>query len=153
MWRSQRFQMPQVAWAFISQQHGLVGNPRLLIAVHPVEVDASRGSRSLHQRGGSSPIRQVPDPRPSAVVHADAICKRWKNQSSGVCDQNRARFVEKLLTRKAPSHTATQLWNKICHEFGHAVGFGHGTSGRSCMDGGGNGTISWYEIQKVNGRY
>jgi len=89
----------------------------------------------------------------NAAVAADTICRRWRNQSSRICDQNRVRFVEKLLTREAPSHTATQLWNTICHEFGHAVGFGHGTSVRSCMDGGNNGIISWYEIQRVNGRF
>ena len=87
----------------------------------------------------------------SAAVIGDTICKRWK--STKVCDQNRVRFAERLLVRKSPTYTTTQKYQVVCHEFGHAVGFGHGTTGRSCMDGGGNGKISWYEIQKVNGRY
>ncbi len=45
-------------------------------------------------------------------------------------------------------------WNVFCHEVGHTVGFRDGgTAGTSCMDGGDNGILGQYEIDKINLRY
>lgn len=43
---------------------------------------------------------------------------------------------------------------RVCHEFGHTVGFDDGgLTDLSCMDGGGWSGLSSYEINKINGKY
>lgn len=43
--------------------------------------------------------------------------------------------------------------NLVCHELGHSFGFGHGTAGASCMTGGDNNMLAWWEVQTINSKY
>ena len=56
------------------------------------------------------------------------------------------------------SLTATDLSvllqnNLVCHELGHSIGFGHGTSKTSCMTEGENNKLDVWEIAAINSRY
>ncbi len=73
-----------------------------------------------------------------------------KTSGSTKCD----RWVMKLLETMETTHSWAVKWNVACHEIGHTVGFDDGgTAGFSCMDGGNNGILASYEINKINGRY
>ena len=43
--------------------------------------------------------------------------------------------------------------NIVCHEIGHSIGFGHGTSATSCMSGGDNNQLNAIEIGLINNYY
>ncbi len=43
--------------------------------------------------------------------------------------------------------------NLVCHEIRHSIGFGHGTSGTSCMSGGENNQLNTIEVGLINGHY
>ncbi len=43
--------------------------------------------------------------------------------------------------------------NLVCHELGHSVGFGHGTTRDSCMSGGDNNRLNANEIRSINYQY
>ncbi len=86
-------------------------------------------------------------------VGGDTVCRAWRDRAAKICDRNRVRFSEDYLRRTPGSFATQQKRNVACHEAGHAVGFGHGDTARSCMDGGGNARISWYERSLVNARY
>ena len=43
--------------------------------------------------------------------------------------------------------------NLVCHELGHSIGFGHGTTRDSCMTGGDNNKLSVIEQGLINRQY
>lgn len=96
--------------------------------------------------GGFMTVFDEPD------VAGDCICRKWSNQYWRICDRNRVRFTEDLLTRTPKTPSVLSRRNTACHEVGHAVGFGHGTTSDSCMTNGNNADISSYEIGLVNAR-
>ena len=53
------------------------------------------------------------------------------------------------------AHNLSELLknNLVCHEIGHSIGFGHGTSGSSCMSGGDNNQLNTIEVGLINGHY
>lgn len=73
-------------------------------------------------------------------------CKDWA--SSTRC--NRAKIT---IADDAESMSDLLQNNLVCHEIGHSVGFGHGTVGASCMTGGENNRLAWWEIQTINTKY
>ena len=53
------------------------------------------------------------------------------------------------------AHNLSELLknNLVCHEIGHSIGFGHGTSGTSCMSGADNNQLNTIEVGLINGHY
>lgn len=74
-------------------------------------------------------------------------CDIWTS-TPGVCD--RFRFKINETTANMASHIKNNL---VCHELGHTVGFGHGVVESSCMTGGDNSRLGWWEVNAINGRY
>lgn len=69
--------------------------------------------------------------------------------SSTRCDRARIRINE-----TAENLSELLQNNLVCHELGHTVGFGDGgTAGASCMTGGDNNQLAWWEIQTINSKY
>lgn len=65
------------------------------------------------------------------------------------CDRARIRINE-----TAENLSELLQNNLVCHELGHTVGFGDGgTAGASCMTGGDNNQLAWWEIQTINSKY
>ena len=73
-------------------------------------------------------------------------CRAWS--SSTRCDRARITIAD-----DADQMSDLLQNNLVCHELGHSVGFGHGTAGASCMTGGDNNMLAWWEIQTINSKY
>jgi hypothetical protein len=43
--------------------------------------------------------------------------------------------------------------NLVCHELGHSIGFGHGSSRTSCMTSGDNNVLDAWEVRAINLKY
>lgn len=76
----------------------------------------------------------------------DTTCMNWS--TSQMCEQFRVR-----IDTDADNLPILQERNLVCHEIGHTVGFGHGTDHTSCMSGGNNNILGWWEVNLINGRY
>lgn len=65
------------------------------------------------------------------------------------CDQRRIRIDD-----TAVDNTSHMQNNLVCHEFGHSVGLRDGgTIASTCMTGGDNTQLRWWEINQINGKY
>lgn len=73
-------------------------------------------------------------------------CKAWA--SSTRCDRSLIKIADDAFLMSYLLQN-----NLVCHELGHSVGFGHGTAGASCMTGGENNRLAWWEIQTINSKY
>ena len=74
-------------------------------------------------------------------------CKAWASTTK--CDRG-------LIVIADDAYLMSDLLqnNLVCHELGHSVGFGDGgTAGASCMTGGENNRLAWWEIQTINSKY
>jgi hypothetical protein len=99
--------------------------------------------------GGDDDIQWFAAPQSTfstPTTRGDWICQTSSGTSSNNCQRGRMRFSEYYL----PSGDAS---NMVCHEIGHAVGFQHGDTGLSCMDGGNTGTTDTYMRNRINGHY
>ncbi len=99
--------------------------------------------------GGNDDIQWYATPAStfsSPSVRGDWTCRTSSGTSSQNCQRGRMRFSEYYLPSGNPS-------NMVCHEIGHAVGFGHGTTGLSCMDGGNTGTTDTYMRNRIDAHY
>lgn len=69
-------------------------------------------------------------------------------QSDSVCSMGRIIIAD-------DAHQLSDLLqnNLVCHEIGHSIGFGHGTSGTSCMSSGDNNLLNTIEIGLINQHY
>lgn len=79
-------------------------------------------------------------------IGATYECKAWA--SSTTCDRSVIVIADDAVLMSDLLQN-----NLVCHELGHSVGFGHGTAGASCMTGGENNRLAWWEIQAINARY
>lgn len=73
---------------------------------------------------------------------------RWVNWV--FCNRGRIRLKQEMRTDGTSEGTK---WNTACHEIAHGVGFFHGTAGNNCMDGGNNGILDSYMINKIDSVY
>ena len=74
-------------------------------------------------------------------------CKAWA--SSTRCDRSLIKIADDAVLMSDLLQN-----NLVCHELGHSVGFRDGgTAGASCMTGGDNNKLAWWEIQKINFKY
>lgn len=79
---------------------------------------------------------------------ADTTCMSWRDAER--CDRFRIRIKEDARYKL----TTLLQENLTCHEIGHTVGFRDGGfNGTSCMTGGNNAILNWFERLEINGRY
>ncbi len=82
----------------------------------------------------------------SSGAAGDALCTI--PNSDGTCSRWRIRIDE-----DAWDLTFLLEKNLVCHEVGHTVGFGHGSTQDSCMSSGDNNKLNTWEKDKINGHY
>ncbi len=88
----------------------------------------------------------------SSLGGSDVTGDYWCQVTSGSdkCDKARVRFKEEMRT---DGTSEAVKWNTACHEVAHAIGFSHGDTGQSCMDGGDNGVLDDYMKGRINDRW